>query len=201
MEYSIITHALPQYVEAGGKKLDLDTRTCRALQALAVIGEEDIPAEIRIWRVLELMLAGHSFIALKTPPRPEDAAEAYEAVSGFLRGWPEDRKPAGKRPEEIFSFSEDHALIVASFRQAYGISLRELKALHWWEFRALLRGIPEGTSLSAVMGIRSMEIDAKDPPKVKTAKRKAKAAVALRHTAGGRAKTGEEIVSDAFASL
>lgn len=199
MDYSLITHMLADSVTVSGRIYRLDTRAFKALQAYAAIAEDDIPEELKIERVLELMLDPASYLMLGKSR--EDAGELFIRITEFLKGWPEAERPArGKRMEDIFSFTEDHALIVAAFRQAYGVTLAELKAMHWWEFRALLRGMPEGTVLSSVMGIRSMEIDPKEPPKVKAAKRKAKEAAALRRT-GGRAKTGEEIISEAFAGL
>ena len=198
MDYSLITHVLPDAFEVNGHSYGLDTRTCRALQAYATLEEEDIPDEVRIGRVIELMLTPAARYALRR--NIGDSAEVYSRIAGFLRGWPEDRKPGKRKAEEVFSYTEDHALIVAAFRQAYGIGLKELKEMHWWEFLALLSGIPDSTVLSRIMGIRAMDIDPKEPPKVKAAKRKAKEAAALKRK-GGRAKTGEEIISEAFAGL
>lgn len=201
MDYSLITHRLPENIAVNGRTYKLDTRTMKALQAYAVMTEDDdtIPEEVKVSKVMELMLDAPSVFLLAK--NPKDTAEAFQKIADFLRGWPEEeRKPGRHKPEEIFSYSEDHALIVAAFRQAYGISLAELKELHWWEFRALLAGIPDSTMLSKIMGIRAMEIDPKEPPKIKAAKRSAKEAAALKRK-GGRAKTGEEILSDAFAGL
>ena len=201
MDYSLVTHELKRAISVEGRQYKLDTRTIRALQAYAVMAEEDetIPDEVRTGRILELMLDTSSLFKLRK--NPEDAAELYRGIASFLQGWPEEgRKPGKHSPEEIFSYSEDHALIVAAFRQAYGIDLVSLRNLHWWEFRALLQGIPDTTVLSRVMGIRAMDIDPKDPPKVKVAKNRAKAAVAIKRK-GGREKTGEDIISDAFSGL
>lgn len=201
MDYSLITHRLPENIAVNGRTYKLDTRTMKALQAYAVMAEDDetIPEEVKLSKVIALMLdAPSSFLLARNP---EDTAKVYAKIADFLNGWPEEpRKPGKHKAEEIFSYSEDHALIVAAFRQAYGVSLEELREMHWWEFRALIAGIPEGTTLSRIMSIRSMEIDPKEPPKIKTAKREAKEAAALKRK-GGRAKTGEEILSDAFAGL
>ena len=199
MDYSLITHRLIDSVIVNDRRYSFDTRTLKALQAWAVAGEEDIPEEVKISRIFDLILGSSSSLSLKK--HPEDSAEVYLKIMEFLHGWPDEtERPQRRRAEDIFSFIEDHALIVAAFRQAYGISLQDLRNLHWWEFRALLQGVPEGTVLSSTMSIRAMEIDPKEPPKVKAAKRKAKEAARLKRT-GGRAKTGEEIISEAFASL
>ena len=200
MDYSLITHTLEDSVTVNGRVYRLDTRTTKALQAFAITEEDDetIPEEVRISKVISIMLDHQSSFLLAR--HTADTMDVYRGIAAFLKGWPQDGKKKESEKEPVFSFSEDHALIVAGFRQAYGISLAELKTMHWWEFRALLMGMPEETVLSSTMRIRAMDIDPKEPPKVKAAKRKAKEAVALKRT-GGRAKTGEEIISDAFKGL
>ncbi len=200
MDYSLITHKLPANISIADRTYTLDTRTAKALQAYAIMAEDDeaIPFEVRAGEIIELMLdAPSSFLLMRNKG---DTAELFRRISDFLNGWPRDDRRNGSKGKDIFSFEFDHALIVAAFRQAYGISLSELKSMHWWEFMALLQGIPDCTVLSRVMGIRSMDIDPKDPPKVKKAKRNAKAAVAITRK-GGREMTGEDIVSQAFAGL
>ena len=80
-------------------------------------------------------------------------------------------------------FHQDAALILAAFRQAYGIDLyHEQGRLHWLEFLALLSGIPQNTRLSEVMEIRACKV----PPATKNnheqvrALMKAKAKYAIR---------------------
>ena len=199
MDYSLITHTLEESITVNGRVYRLDTRTTKALQAFAITEEDDetIPDEVRISKVISIMLDHQSSLLLAH--HTADTMNVYRSITAFLKGWPQDEKKKSEK-ESVFSFAEDHALIVAGFRQAYGVSLAELKSMHWWEFRALLMGMPEETVLSSTMRIRTMDIDPKEPPKVKAAKRKAKEAVALKRT-GGRAKTGEEIISDAFRGL
>ena len=89
-------------------------------------------------------------------------------------------KDSGPR---VMDFHQDAALILAAFRQAYGIDLfQEQGRLHWLEFLALLSGIPQNTRLSEVMEIRACKV----PPATKSnheqvrALLKAKAKYAIR---------------------
>ena len=68
------------------------------------------------------------------------------------------RKSRGGQPKAMdFEFDDD--LIFASFRQAYGIDLREERGrMHWWKFYSLLQGLPNGTKLREVMEIRQREL-------------------------------------------
>ena len=74
---------------------------------------------------------------------------------------PQKAKDSGPR---VMDFHQDAALILAAFRQAYGIDLyHEQGRLHWLEFLALLSGIPQNTRLSEVMEIRACKV----PPATK----------------------------------
>lgn len=44
--------------------------------------------------------------------------------------------------------------------QAYGLDLAR-HPLHWWQFRALFRSLPEETQLVKIIGYRTMKIPAK----------------------------------------
>lgn len=54
----------------------------------------------------------------------------------------------------ILSFEYDGSYIYASFRQAYNINLLTEK-LHWYEFNALIKSLPNNTKISEIIGFRS----------------------------------------------
>ena len=110
-----------------------------------------------------------------------EVREATEKARDILFAEPE-RESGGPR---VLDFRQDAELILAAFRQAYGIDLfREHGRLHWLEFLALLSGIPQNTRLSEVMEIRACKV----PPATKNnheqvrALMKAKAKYAIRIT-------------------
>lgn len=61
-----------------------------------------------------------------------------------------------KRPS--FSLKHDGGYIYSSFFECYGIDLRELDYLHWWEFKALLEGLSEETIFKKIIGYRVMSL-------------------------------------------
>ena len=68
--------------------------------------------------------------------------------------------------KQKYSLKYDAEYIYASFVQAYGIDLIECQGkLHWFKFKALLSGLPEGTKFEQVMSIRAW----KKPSKSKNA--------------------------------
>lgn len=97
---------------------------------------------------------------------PEIPADLELAIRGlewfFSRGaspQAEDRgAPAQKPQPRAFDFDQDANLIFAAFYAAYGISLTTVDFLHWWEFMALLEGLPEQTLFKRVMYWRTAEL-------------------------------------------
>lgn len=101
---------------------------------------------------------------------PEIPADLELAVRGlewfFSRGEsgnaepgtePETAKEKKPQPRAV-DFDQDANLIYAAFYAAYGISLTTVDFLHWWEFMALLEGLPEQTLLRQVMYWRTADL-------------------------------------------
>ena len=83
----------------------------------------------------------------------EAAAEFYESPNPFPRG-------GADGGERVLDLVLDGDFIVAAFQQAYGIDLTDPGlSMHWHRFLALLRGLPEDTALSRVMGFRGWRAD------------------------------------------
>lgn len=81
-------------------------------------------------------------------------SEEKEIVEYDLLGNPLP-KPKEEKDEPVISIEQDAEYIYASFRQAYGMNLFEEQGkLHWHEFRALLNGLPENTSMQRIIQIR-----------------------------------------------
>lgn len=57
--------------------------------------------------------------------------------------------------QQLYDLTHDAKYIYASFVQAYNINLLEVQdKLHWYEFNALLTGLPDNTKFSQVLSIR-----------------------------------------------
>ena len=68
---------------------------------------------------------------------PDDISEELiQALFFFYRLDKPIRKTSGKQCEIGYRFDYDMDLIVAAFRQQYGIDLLAAE-LHWWEFKSL----------------------------------------------------------------
>ena len=94
-----------------------------------------------------------SYIFLEPPAVLEDMPEIliYYLTMG---------QDSEEEHRKVVCFDEDSKLIYGAFRQIYGIDLNR-ENLHWWEFLILFEGLPGGTVLSDIIGIRTKEIPTK----------------------------------------
>lgn len=59
-------------------------------------------------------------------------------------------------------YVQDGEYIYASFMQAYGIDLT-VTELHWWQFKALLTGLPKDSKMAEIIGYRTYKKSGKKP--------------------------------------
>jgi hypothetical protein len=93
---------------------------------------------------------------------PDDISEELiQALFSFYRLDKPIRKTSGKQGEIGYRFDYDMGLIVAAFRQQYGIDLLAAE-LHWWEFKSLFEGLTDQTKFIQVVGYRTADISKLD---------------------------------------
>ena len=131
-----------------GRSVELYASFDRVLAFLDVLQQKDMTEKDAEETALFLLFGDQRLTA-------EEAREATEKARAILFSEPE-RESGGPR---VLDFRQDAELILAAFRQAYGIDLfQEHGRLHWLEFLALLSGIPQGTRLAEVMEIRACKV-------------------------------------------
>ena len=131
----------------------IDLRQPTLPSALLVDGKAyEVRTSFRVWIEFERALREErmAWRGVFADEQPE-GAEWVEAAIEFLRS-PNETPRAERRvgPREI---DLDGELIVAAFRQTYGIDLTATD-MHWHLFKALLNGVPDDTRLAQVMGVR-----------------------------------------------
>ena len=186
--FSLLTDELPRsvFIQDGTIEIDIKTDTLTALQCLSMLDNDDIPDAVRVSCVIETILAEGEEIP------PDLYLDVFSAILDYLKGFPVEGGTKSREP--VFSYSQDHAYVVAAFRQGYGMSLEDIHKTHWWEFQALLSGLPEGTRLSQIMRIRSMDIDPKASPAEKLRIQKAKSLVRIKKRKR-KGESGFDIIS------
>ena len=99
---------------------------------------------------------------------PNDLEKSYNGLISFARA--DDLNPKANKNstksqnnKQILSYLHDSPYILGAFLQTYGINLRNIEYMHWYEFRALLDALPEDTPLKKRMGYRAINlVDIKD---------------------------------------
>lgn len=97
------------------------------------------------------------------PEIPQDTEWAVHKLLWFYscgRLTDEKGKPDKAQQEfpRAYDFEKDAELIYAGFYAAYGIRLTTIRFLHWWEYIALLSGLPDTTQMGRIMYYRTVDI-------------------------------------------
>lgn len=125
--------------------------TTKILVGIKMLFGEDFPDD---YAVDELNLILQSAL--------EEYLESKEAIEYDDLGEP---MPALRNGKKLMDIDYDAQAIYSSFMQAYAIDLHEqLGKMHWYQFKALLSGLPEKTRLRELIGYRGYE----KPPKNET---------------------------------
>ena len=98
---------------------------------------------------------------------------------------------AMENPEPSFDFEEDEAYFFAAFLSEYGVDLNTVK-LHWYDFCALFRGLPDECRLKRIISIRSENLSEISSAAEKSRIRKLKSVFALKLSRKQRFKDVKE---------
>lgn len=93
---------------------------------------------------------------------PDDLQEAFNGLVKFASAdeisFRSGKSSAGGSSAPVLSYLYDSTYIFSAFLQVYSINLRTIEYMHWYEFRALLDGLPETTPLQKRMAYRAVNI-------------------------------------------
>ena len=149
------------------------------------IGEAVYPIEtgFRTWVLFELLMQDDSVkpvdkavaaIDLAFPYGIDGEADAKDVIKAIIWFYTcgrtdKERKLANDNSEKeeddcyepherAYSFDYDDEYIYAAFLQQYGINLVTVRDLHWWEFRAMFKGLDHNCEFAKIMGYRTAKI-------------------------------------------
>ena len=148
---NLILDGLPEVVEIAGTSVKIDTSFRTGIIFEEMLSDPELPDEEKLLTMLELYYPGIVFD--ETTIRG-----AIEKIFWFYRCGSEPRQTAGgdEGGETVFSYEYDADYIYAGFMSAYRIDLAK-ETLHWWQFRALFRSLPEDTQFMKIVGYRSVD--------------------------------------------
>lgn len=145
---NLLTERLPDAVESGGKRwiIDPDFRLMVELEN-AVTSADGLTPE-----VLEELL--WKFYRQNLPP---DAEEAVAGLLWFYRCGNEEEEGSGASgSSRAYDFEQDADALYTSFLQAYRIDI-SADAVHWWNFRRMMFGLPADTPFSQRLHYRTAD--------------------------------------------
>lgn len=162
---NLLLDGLPETVEICGESIPIETGFRTGILFEEMLWDTALDDTEKIRTALELYFPGMRF-------RHFDAIR--EAVDGLLWFYRCGEEPAattegaGEETGRAFSYEHDADAIYAAFLHVYNIDLTQhISQLHWWQFRALFRALPEDTQIMKIIGYRMMKIPAKLPKEQK----------------------------------
>lgn len=100
---------------------------------------------------------------------PENLKKALDALQDFItmeawKNWEtagdpeEETEEPYQKEKDIYSFEIDYPFLFSGFLQDYGINIRTVPYMHWWEFQMLFWGLSENTEIKQRIKYRSMDV-------------------------------------------
>lgn len=152
---------LPKTYNYRGQDLPINLSYDNVLDVFDVLRNK-VLLDIYMGELITTMLFGENVI------EPGDYKEVWEEVfETHIKAKQEEsvRYDIGGNPmpnpkknskKVLIDIEQDASYIFSSFIQAYKINLlKEQQEMHWYEFRALLQGLPENTMMKRIMSIRA----------------------------------------------
>lgn len=147
---NILTDYLPKTVEICGQKYPINS-DFRAAVEFEILIQSDASPRRKTRGAIRIFFGGN--------PPPYSEKELVEAAVNFYAGVGNDSDERPKKNRKrIYSFAQDGDYIAAAFRSQYGIDLLTIPYMHWYEFRALFKGLEESCEIVKIMGYRAAEL-------------------------------------------
>lgn len=70
----------------------------------------------------------------------------------------EEKQTTSNASKALYSYEIDYPYIYSAFLQVYGINIRTIKYMHWWEFRMLFDGLPSDTEIKQRITYRGINL-------------------------------------------
>lgn len=158
--YNLICNAFSNSTRIHGHTYIYFTNTAVCMDCMSALQDSSLDEDIKTEYLLSRFYS--------SSVDRDDRGMAFQHALNFLKGAPTPEYEKANIPssgECPIYWDLDSPAIYASFRQAYGITLEEIRRLHWWEFLALLYNIPSETRMGTLFATRSKVVDTSLKPK------------------------------------
>ena len=173
---NLIVDLLPDAVDIAGNQVKIVTDFRTGIIFEEMMLDDSLSDEEKLFTALQLYFPAITFDSEIVP-------EAIQAILWFYKCGQNNTASSGKehttfKEDPQYSYEHDADYIYAAFLSSFGIDLTQV-TLHWWQFRALFRSLPEETQFIKIVGYRTMQIPAKMPKDQKQRYQKLKKLYAL----------------------
>ena len=163
-----ISNRLPDKVELGGKIYNFNASFDNVINIIDLINDNDIDNTVKVDLSIEMIFGKEQCnVDFETKKQLFFFFFAEIVNQGKKDSVPLDLsgKPIPNYQDDVkknYSLKHDADYIFSSFMQAYHINLfKEQGKMHWFEFQALLNGLPDDTKFKQITQIRSWKSDDK----------------------------------------
>lgn len=189
--FNLICNTFSNSIKVNGRTYIYFTNTAVCMDCMSLLQDPSVNDDIKAEYLLDRFYSSNV--------ERDDRGMAFQNALNFLKGAPTPEYEKVNIPssgECPIYWDLDSPAIYASFRQAYGITLEEIRRLHWWEFLALLYNIPSETRMGTLFATRSKVVDTSLKPKDQLREREIKKGARPKDT-----RTREEKQKDAMKTL
>lgn len=173
---NLFCEPFPDSVRIGNQNLEIVTDFREWIRFHDLISDTDVPDGLKLHFLREWFVHPPDFL---TESHINALCDFYhaDAIDYHRDEEQKKEKPAPKPP--VFDWCIDAKFLISDFRRFYQMDLFSVHYLHWWQFLALFRGLPEESTCQQRIGYRSIQLkDIKDKNEKKRIK-KIKNAIAL----------------------
>lgn len=141
----------PNSIVVGGREIAVVTDFREYIKLIDMLNDD----ELKSWEKV-------SYLKQYFLEEPEDFEKAMEQLTAFIVMEVETKEEKGNQDnaesdkKEVYSFEYDFPFIFSAFLSEYGIHLKKIPYLHWWEFRNLFKGLSEDTEIKKMIAYRSI---------------------------------------------
>lgn len=151
-----MTTTLPKTINVLGKEYKINTDFRAFIRICGIISDSEMPQEKKCASVIREAFGGEIL-----PPSLKETLKAlarFQSCSQDRDLQKDDETTNNYRKERVVDFYEDSGLIYVAFLSQYGINLKEIEYLHWWEFLELFHGLSGDHEILEAMRVRSCNI-------------------------------------------
>lgn len=152
MPMNLFYENIPEIINVAGCDIPIITDFREHIKLIDMLNDDSV-----------LPTEKYYFIMQYFKEKPPDFLDALDKLIDFVmmtemqEEYEEQTEEDAGRRKPLYSFKFDYPYIFSAFLSEYGINLRKIPYLHWWEFKMLFDGLSEKTEIKQRIMYRSID--------------------------------------------